>query len=72
MVPGPTRGRRTSLPTSSAHPGGVALAEVDERTALIRDPDGTWRAAGVGSVSVWRDGHQADPAALRARAYGAG
>jgi cyanophycinase len=45
-------------------PAGVALAEVDERTALIRDPDGTWRAAGVGSVSVWRDGHQADLAAL--------
>ena len=46
-------------PHPAAHPGGVALAEVDERTALIRDPDGTWRAAGVGSVSVWRDGHQA-------------
>jgi len=47
-------------------PAGVALAEVDERTALIRNPDGGWRVAGVGSVSVWRDGHQADLAALPA------
>jgi cyanophycinase len=47
-------------------PAGVALAEVDERTALIRNPDGAWRVAGVGSVSVWRDGHQADLAALPA------
>ncbi len=45
-------------------PAGVPLVEVDERTALIRDANGTWRATGVGSVSVWVDGHQADLAAL--------
>jgi cyanophycinase len=45
-------------------PAGVPLVEVDERTALIRDADGTWRSAGAGSVSVWVDGHQADLAAL--------
>lgn len=45
-------------------PAGVPLVEVDERTALIRAADGAWRAAGVGSVSVWVDGHQADLAAL--------
>jgi cyanophycinase len=47
-------------------PPGVPLVEVDERTALIREPDGTWRSAGAGSVSVWLDGHQADLAALPA------
>lgn len=45
-------------------PPGVPLVEVDERTALIRGTDGTWRTAGAGSVSVWLDGHQADLAAL--------
>jgi cyanophycinase len=40
-------------------PAGVALVEVDERTALIRDPDCTWHAAGVGAVSVWLDGKEA-------------
>jgi cyanophycinase len=44
-------------------PNGVPLVEVDERTALIRDATG-WRSAGVGSVSVWVDGHQADLDAL--------
>lgn len=43
---------------------GVPLVEVDERTALIRDADGSWRQAGAGSVSVWLDGHQADLSAL--------
>ena len=47
-------------------PKGVPLVEVDERTALLRDPDGTWRSAGVGEVSVWVGGHQADLSALPA------
>lgn len=47
-------------------PAGVALAEIDERTALIRDPDGTWRTAGVGAVSVWLDGKETTPADLPA------
>jgi cyanophycinase len=53
-------------------PAGVPVAMVDERTALIReavgDGDGdevaTWRAEGVGKISVWIDGHEADLAAL--------
>jgi cyanophycinase len=45
-------------------PAGVPLVEVDERTALLRDAGGPWRAAGVGGVSIWIDGHQADVAAL--------
>jgi cyanophycinase len=47
-------------------PAGVPLVEVDERTALLRVAGGPWRAVGVGGVSVWIDGHQADVTALPA------
>jgi hypothetical protein len=47
-------------------PAGVPLVEVDERTALLRDADGTWRSAGAGEASVWVGGHQADLRALPA------
>ena len=47
-------------------PAGVPLVEVDERTALLRDSDGTWRSGGAGAVSVWVGGHQADLGALPA------
>jgi len=36
--------------------GHLRIAAVDERTALIRDPDGSWRSAGAGSVKVYVDG----------------
>jgi cyanophycinase len=49
-------------------PAGVPLVEVDERTALIRDADGAWRAAGAGSVSVWLDGRETELGALPAPA----
>jgi cyanophycinase len=52
--------RRTLQPT----PAGVPLVEIDERTALIRDPGSGWRVDGVGAVSVWRDGQEADVGAL--------
>ena len=29
-------------------PGGAVLAGIDASTALVREPDGTWRVAGVG------------------------
>jgi cyanophycinase len=45
-------------------PAGVPLVEVDERTALIRDSAGGWRAEGVGEASVWLDGSRADLGAL--------
>ena len=35
---------------------GVALVAIPEQTALVRDPDGAWREAGAGSVTVWLDG----------------
>ena len=34
----------------------VSLLAIDEQTAAIRDPDGTWRIAGTGSVVVHRMG----------------
>ena len=36
-------------------PGGLAIAGIDERTALVRDPDGSWQVAGAGGVTVFRD-----------------
>jgi cyanophycinase len=39
--------------------GGLVIAAVDERTALVRGPDGSWDVVGGGKVSVWRDGHPA-------------
>src|SRR5262245_11768121 len=47
-------------------PAGVPLVEIDERTALILDPASGWRVDGVGAVSVWRDGAEADVGALPA------
>ena len=44
-------------------PAGLAIAGIDERTALIRAADGAWRASGAGSVAVFVDGA---PAALTA------
>ena len=45
-------------------PRGLIVTAVDERTALVRDPDGRWHAEGAGEVSVWRDGEPLDLSAL--------
>ena len=45
-------------------PAGLPIVGVDERTALIRDPEGSWSAAGVGRVVVYLDGEPADLDAL--------
>lgn len=37
-------------------PSGVPVAGIPERTALIREPGGTWRSAGQGEVTVVIDG----------------
>lgn len=42
-------------------PADVVLVELPERTAVVLDPDGTWRAAGVATPAVHRGGR---PAAL--------
>ncbi|MFP5254718.1 MAG: Type 1 glutamine amidotransferase-like domain-containing protein [Acidimicrobiia bacterium] len=45
-------------------PGSLPIAGIDERTALLRDPDGTWRTAGAGAVTVFLGGVAADLDAL--------
>jgi cyanophycinase len=49
-------------------PRGLSLAGVPTRTALVREPDGSWRAEGaaVDEVRVFIDGRPATPADLRA------
>ena len=47
--------------------GHLRIAAVDERTALIRDPDGTWKTAGAGDVTVYVDGRPAGLHALTNR-----
>lgn len=34
-------------------PPSAKLVGIDEETAIVRDPDGTWRVAGVGTVTVY-------------------
>ena len=50
--------------TLKMSPPDLVLVGIDERTALIRDPDGAWRTEGAGSVAVFRGGQPADLAAL--------
>jgi len=45
--------------------GHLRIAAIDERTALIRDPDGTWCAAGAGNVSIFVDARPAGIDTLR-------
>ena len=46
-------------------PAGLPIAGIPERTALIRNPDGSWRSAGEGHVTVYLDGVEAGLEALR-------
>jgi cyanophycinase len=39
--------------------GHLRIAAIDERTALIRDPDGTWCAVGAGEVTIYVDARPA-------------
>ena len=50
-APAHLRERSTEL-----RPDGAVLVGVDEQTALIRDPDGAWRVAGEGSVTLYGPG----------------
>ena len=47
--------------------GHLRIAAIDERTALIRDPDGAWRAEGAGSVTVYVDARPTGLEALATR-----
>lgn len=44
--------------------GGLRIAAIDERTALLRGTDGQWRLAGQGDVTIWLDGRQVGLEAL--------
>ncbi len=50
--------------TRKMSPPTLVLAGIDERTALIRDPDGTWRAEGAGEVAIFVDGQSQPLTAL--------
>ncbi len=50
--------------TFSLAAGGLKIAAIDEQTALIRHPDGTWRVEGGGKVTVYVDGRPAPLDAL--------
>lgn len=45
-------------------PKATPVVGVDERTALLRDPDGAWHVDGVGKVRVWLGGEPTDLSAL--------
>jgi cyanophycinase len=45
-------------------PASLPIVGIDERTALIRAPEGTWRAAGAGEVEVFVNRGAADLDAL--------
>jgi cyanophycinase len=50
--------------TFSLATGGLRIAAIDEQTALIREPDGTWRSEGAGSVVIYVDGQATSLASL--------
>lgn len=52
--------------TLKMSPAGLVLAGIDERTALIRSPEGTWRVEGAGEVAVFHGGRPAGLDALPA------
>jgi cyanophycinase len=45
-------------------PEGIPIAGIPERTALIRERDGSWRSHGEGTVAVYVDGVEAGLEAL--------
>jgi cyanophycinase len=50
--------------TRKMSPPDLFLAGIDESTALIREPDGTWRAEGAGEVVVFQGGDPTEISAL--------
>ncbi|CAN5631740.1 hypothetical protein BH10ACT1_BH10ACT1_34510 [soil metagenome] len=52
--------------TRKMSPAGLVLVGIDERTALIRQPDGSWRTEGSGQVAVFLGGAPSGLAALPA------
>ena len=52
--------------TRKMSPASLVLVGIDERTALIRDPDGSWHSEGAGETVVFVGGKPADLSALPA------
>lgn len=52
--------------TRKMSPASLVLAGIDEHTALIRDPDGTWHAEGAGQIIVFKGGEPGELADLPA------
>jgi cyanophycinase len=50
--------------TRQMSPASLVLAGIDERTALIRATDGTWRTEGAGQVVILLGGQSAELSAL--------
>lgn len=50
--------------TRKMSPAALVLVGIDERTALIRDPHGTWSVEGAGEAVVFVGGEPADLSAL--------
>jgi cyanophycinase len=46
--------------TQMLAPKATPVVGIDERTALIRNSDGTWSSSGAGSVRVWLGGQPAE------------
>ena len=44
--------------------GGLRIAAIDERTALLRAPDGQWHKTGQGGATIWLDGQRVGLEAL--------
>lgn len=44
--------------------GGLRIAAIEERTALLRSPDGQWEQVGPGTATVWLDGRDVGLEAL--------
>jgi len=44
--------------------GGLRIAAIDERTALLRDGEGRWRMAGEGGATIWLEGQRVGLGAL--------
>ena len=56
----PEKARRTI----DLAPPGLPIVAVDEQTAVIRRPDGSWATEGVGKALVFVDGHEVGLEAL--------
>ncbi len=59
VLPHANTGRRKRRTARSGwRRAALRIAAIDERTALLRAPDGHWCKAGEGEVTIWLDGRQ--------------